>query len=82
MPGVFSLTDDALFSTDKPNQAAVSEILRIPKEALTSKSMPSAVLQSPEVQKESAAPTEASHQDVADTAEGVTLPTNLSETQG
>ncbi|XP_039984827.1 serine/threonine-protein kinase Nek1 isoform X2 [Xiphias gladius] len=68
-------------SPDKPNQAAVPDIFRTPKEALTSKPTPSAVLQSPEFQRECAAPTEASHQDVAGTAERMTLPPNLTETQ-
>ncbi|GAA6217836.1 serine/threonine-protein kinase Nek1 isoform X1 [Lates japonicus] len=68
-------------SPDKPYQAAAPEIVRTPKEVLTPKPTPSA--QSPEVQRESAAPTEASYQEmsVAGTIEKPTLPPNLTEAQ-
>lgn len=81
-PAAYSLTDDPLLFTDKPYQAAAPEIVRTPKEVLTPKPTPSA--QSPEVQRESAAPTEASYQEmsVAGTIEKPTLPPNLTEAQG
>lgn len=81
---VYSLTDDPIFSPDKPNQTAAVDVVRTPQEELTSKPRPSAVFQSPVVQKESAATTEASLQlmSVASAVEIVTLPPNLTEAQG
>ncbi|XP_069378533.1 serine/threonine-protein kinase Nek1 isoform X1 [Paralichthys olivaceus] len=65
---------------EKSIQAAVPEIERTQKEVLTSAPTPSAVLQSPAFEKESSAPTEASHQEtVSRTIETVTLSPNLTE---
>lgn len=82
--GVYSLADDAIFSTVKPGQTVAAEIVKTPTEVLPSKPTPSAVIQSPEVQKERADFTEASHQDmsVAGAGERVSLPPNLTEIQG
>lgn len=74
---VYSLTNDTIFSLDKPNQTRAAEI---PKEVMPSKSEPSAVVRSPDVQQESAHTTE--EVSVAAAVERGTLPTNLTETQG
>lgn len=81
--GVYSLSYDAIFSLDKPNQMTAAEIVKTSKEELPCKPMSSAVVQSPEVQKESTHTTEASHQEmsVAGAVERVTLPPNFTETQ-
>ncbi|XP_040897088.1 serine/threonine-protein kinase Nek1 isoform X2 [Toxotes jaculatrix] len=78
-----TLCEEGFPSPDKSHPAAEPEIMRTPKEVLTSKTTPPAALQSPEAQKERAAQTEASHQEmsVAGTVERVTLPPNLTEAQ-
>ncbi|XP_071342924.1 serine/threonine-protein kinase Nek1 isoform X3 [Trachinotus anak] len=65
-------------SPDKPDQAAAPETVRKSEEGSTSKPTPAAVLQSPEVQRENAAPAEASHQEMS--VAGKLLP-SLTETQ-
>lgn len=77
-------TDDATYAADKPDQPAAAEIVKTPKEVLPCKQTPSAVVQSTEVQKESADTTDSSRQEmsVAGVVERVTLPPNLTETQG
>ncbi|XP_062280769.1 serine/threonine-protein kinase Nek1 [Scomber scombrus] len=77
-----SICEEEFSSLDKPDQTLTAEVVRTPEE-LPSKPRPSAVFQSPEVQKESAVTTEASVQQmsVVSTAERVTLPSNLTETQ-
>lgn len=80
---VYSLTEDPMFSPDKPDQTLTAEVVRMPEE-LPSQPRSSPVIQSPEVKKESAVTTEASVQQmsVVSAAERVTLPTSLTETQG
>ncbi len=84
-PGVYYIiTGDAIFSSDKPDKTAAAEIVKTPKEVLPSMLTPSAVVQRPEFQKESTRTIEATHQEmsVAGAVERVTLPPNLTETQG
>lgn len=78
------VTDEAMFSPDKPQQTAAAEVVKTPKEVLPSKPTASAVIQSPEVQEERSHPTEVSHQEtsVAGAVERVTLPPDLTEIQG
>ncbi|XP_070764810.1 serine/threonine-protein kinase Nek1 [Enoplosus armatus] len=73
-----TICEEELCTPDKPDQTAAAELVKTPKEVL-----PSAVVQSPEVHKESAGTKEASHREtsVAGAAERVTLPPNLTETQ-
>ncbi len=77
------LTDGAVFSLDKPKQAAAAEIVQTPKDTLSSKTTPSAVVQSPDVQKESSHTTEASYQEMSATGaeKELTLPPDLTQGQ-
>lgn len=81
---LYSFTNKAVFSPDKPNWTAAAESVMTPKEVLPSKPTLSAAVQSPEVQKEKVHTTQASHQEmsVAAAVERVTLPPNLTEAQG
>ncbi|KAM9358014.1 serine/threonine-protein kinase Nek1 [Symphorus nematophorus] len=78
-----TICEDDISSPDKSNREAAVEIVKTPKEMLTSKPTSSAVVQSPEVQKEAAQITEASHQEmsVAGAGEREKLRPNLTETQ-
>ncbi|XP_044054578.1 serine/threonine-protein kinase Nek1 isoform X2 [Siniperca chuatsi] len=78
-----TICEEEFSSPDKPEQTAAAEIVKTPKEVLSCKPTPSAVVQSPEVQKESADATEASRLEmyVASAVEGVKLPPKLSEIQ-
>lgn len=53
--------------------------MKTPKDTLAAKTTPSAVVQRPEVQKESVHTTEASHQKMS--VDGATLPPNLTHGQ-
>ncbi|XP_045906162.1 serine/threonine-protein kinase Nek1 isoform X1 [Micropterus dolomieu] len=78
-----TISEEEFSSTDKPDQPAAAEIVKTPKEVLPCKQTPSAVVQSTEVQKESADTTDSSRQEmsVAGVVERVKLPPNLTETQ-
>ncbi|XP_033477754.1 serine/threonine-protein kinase Nek1 isoform X2 [Epinephelus lanceolatus] len=78
-----TICEEEFSSLVKPGQTAAAEIEKTPTEMLPSKPTPSAVIQSPEVQKERADFTEASHQEmsVAGAGERVSLPPNLTEIQ-
>lgn len=82
VPGVYTVTDLAIFSPDKPNQTAAAETVKT--QVLPSKPPLPAMVQSPEAQKESPHTAEASHLEmsVAGAVERGTLPPNLTETQG
>ncbi|XP_071395125.1 serine/threonine-protein kinase Nek1 [Centroberyx affinis] len=78
-----SMCEGELSSPDKSKQTAAPEVMRPSKDALPSKPSPPAVVQSPEVQRESATATEVSDQEqsVAGAAERLTLAPDLTDTQ-
>ncbi|XP_035509684.1 serine/threonine-protein kinase Nek1 isoform X2 [Morone saxatilis] len=78
-----TICEEDLYSPDKPNRTAAAESAKTPKEVLPSQPTPSAVVQSPDVQKESAHITKAPHREmsVVGAVGRVIVPPNLTETQ-
>ncbi|KAG8003471.1 Serine/threonine-protein kinase Nek1, partial [Nibea albiflora] len=78
-----TICEEDFTGSDKPNWTAAAESVKTPKEVSPSKPTQSAAVQSPEVQKDKAHTTQASHQEmsVAAAVERATLPPNLTEAQ-
>nr|XP_020459159.1 serine/threonine-protein kinase Nek1 isoform X2 [Monopterus albus] len=78
-----AICDTEISSHDELNQALAPETVQTPNKVLLSNPAPSTVVQSSEVQAESTAPTESSHQEMSGTGttERVTLPPSYTESQ-